>query len=81
MKRNKERCCFLCNESAHYWTQASNRYGRRLGDEVWHCQRHRFEARRRAWLDADYILLGGVCIPTPCIEHADQIALAKADAA
>ena len=41
----EEHFCEFCGQPAHYWSQNEGPNGERLGRVVWHCQRHRQEAR------------------------------------
>ena len=40
--------CFVCGVLAHYWTQDEYPDGQAQGPVVFHCQRHRKEARQKA---------------------------------
>ena len=40
--------CFVCDVLAHYWTQDEYPDGEKQGPVVYHCQRHRKEARAAA---------------------------------
>lgn len=41
----EQHICEVCGRAAHYWSQNEGADGERLGRVVWHCQRHRQEAR------------------------------------
>ena len=40
--------CFVCDVLAHYWTQDEYPDGEKQGPVIFHCQRHRKEARAAA---------------------------------
>jgi len=37
--------CEFCNNDAHYWTQSEDKEGLAYSRCVWHCQKHRNDAR------------------------------------